>query len=201
MNNYSPFNPVNQFENIDNRIIVALDRISEAFKVLLLKESKELSLSPIQLQILIFLKFHNKELCTVSYISNEFNVTKPTVSDSIKVLLDKKLVEKQINTNDSRSFYLILTDKGQEITNKVLYFTSSLSEILLGMPYNDKKLLFENLLIIIEGLVKKNIVNVQRMCFNCKNYQKKGEKHFCNLLNKFIENEDIRIDCPEHKEI
>jgi hypothetical protein len=50
----SPFDLKHQNENTDSRIIAAMERISQAYRVLLWNESKELSLSPIQIQILIF---------------------------------------------------------------------------------------------------------------------------------------------------
>jgi hypothetical protein len=58
---YSSFNLNEQNQKIESRIVVALERISEAFRVLLWNESKENSLSPIQIQILIFIYFHSLE--------------------------------------------------------------------------------------------------------------------------------------------
>ena len=51
----SSFHLTEQNQKIESRIVVALERISEAFRVLLWNESKENSLSPIQIQILIFI--------------------------------------------------------------------------------------------------------------------------------------------------
>ena len=88
---YSSFNLNEQNQKIESRIVVALERISEAFRVLLWNESKENSLSPIQIQILIFIYFHSTEKCKVGYLADEFNMTKATISDSVKVLLSKEL--------------------------------------------------------------------------------------------------------------
>lgn len=57
----SAFNPERQESNIDSKIVVALERISEAFRVLLWDESRDTTLSPIQLQILIFILFQSPE--------------------------------------------------------------------------------------------------------------------------------------------
>ena len=83
--NYSSFNLNEQNQKIESRIVVALERISEAFRVLLWNESKENSLSPIQIQILIFIYFHSLAKCKVGYLADEFNMTKATISDSVKV--------------------------------------------------------------------------------------------------------------------
>ena len=90
--NDSIFNPEFQNQNTSSKIIVALERISEAFKVLLWDKAKEYGLSPIQIQILIFVAYHKQELCNVSHLANEFNITKPTVSDAIKALVNKNYI-------------------------------------------------------------------------------------------------------------
>lgn len=59
--NKSPFDLSHQNLTVDSKIVAALERISQAFRVLLWNESKELSLSPIQIQVLIFLLYHSDE--------------------------------------------------------------------------------------------------------------------------------------------
>jgi hypothetical protein len=51
----SSFDLEHQNSKIESKIVASLERISEAFRVLLWNESKENSLSPIQIQILIFI--------------------------------------------------------------------------------------------------------------------------------------------------
>jgi DNA-binding MarR family transcriptional regulator len=87
----SAFDPKNQELNIESKIVVALERISEAFKVSLWNENKKYGLSPIQLQILTFLLFHSQELRTISHLAIEFNSTKASISDSVKTLETKKI--------------------------------------------------------------------------------------------------------------
>ena len=51
----SIFNLNNQNSNLDNKIVAGLDRISQVFKTLLWGKSKTYNLSPIQIQLLIFI--------------------------------------------------------------------------------------------------------------------------------------------------
>ncbi|WP_332911571.1 MarR family winged helix-turn-helix transcriptional regulator [Algoriphagus boritolerans] len=115
---HSTFNLNEQNQKIESRIVVALERISEAFRVLLWNESKENSLSPIQIQILIFIHFHDLEKCKVGYLADEFNMTKATISDSVRVLLSKELVTKETDPIDTRSYTLSLTDEGKKSSQK-----------------------------------------------------------------------------------
>src|SRR5688500_15790677 len=98
----SVFDPKNQELNINSRIVVGLERIGEAFKVILWNENKKHGLSPIQLQILTFLLFHPVEFRTVSQIASEFNTTKASISDSIKALEMKGFIKREKNLKDFR---------------------------------------------------------------------------------------------------
>ena len=195
--NDSIFNPEFQNQNTSSKIIVALERISEAFKVLLWDKAKEYGLSPIQIQILIFVAYHKQELCNVSHLANEFNITKPTVSDAIKALVNKNYIEKDFSSSDSRSYSILLTPSGKDIIKKTEDFANPIKSKLETIE--DPKLndLFKTLSEVIYKLNQTGILTVQRTCYGCKFYKKTNEIHYCNLLEKELQNSDIRIDCPE----
>jgi DNA-binding MarR family transcriptional regulator len=184
---------------IESKIVVALERVSEAFRVLLWQESKENSLSPIQIQLLIFILFHSQHLCKVSYLADEFNMTKATISDSIKVLLQKNLVGKVIDEIDTRSFNLILTDEGRKIAKKSASFAATIEKPIHQFSDEQKETLLTSLLSIIEKLKKSGIITIQRMCSSCRFYDVVNNKHYCGLLKKPLENHELMVDCPEHE--
>ncbi len=195
----SPFYLPKQNQDVDSRIVVALERISEAFRVLLWKESKENALSPIQIQLLIFLLFHDQDKCKVSYLASEFNMTKATISDSVKVLLTKKLVNKLPDLNDTRSFTLSLSPKGRQIAEKASVFSSQIEEPIEKLSIEQKQVMLNGLLKLIHDLNKSGVITLQRMCLNCANYQSNKGIHYCNLLKAELAESEIRVDCPEHQ--
>ena len=197
--NYSSFNLNEQNQKIESRIVVALERISEAFRVLLWNESKENSLSPIQIQILIFIYFHSLEKCKVGYLADEFNMTKATISDSVKVLLSKELVTKETDPIDTRSFSLSLTNEGKKIAKKASLFASSIEQPIEKLTQEQKTIMLNGLLKLIYDLNKSGIITIQRMCFTCSNYQLEKGVHYCKLLKSQLAENELRIDCPEHK--
>lgn len=196
---YSSFNLNEQNQKVESRIVVALERISEAFRVLLWNESKDYSLSPIQIQLLIFIYFHAQEKCKVSYLANEFNMTKATISDSIKVLLSKKLVSKEVDSVDTRSFSLSLSVEGKEIAQKASFFASSIEQPIGKLSEEQKTIMLTGLLKIIYDLNKTGIVTTQRMCFNCSNYELINGMHYCKLIKSQLAESELRLDCPEHE--
>ncbi len=195
----SSFDIKQQNIRIESKIVVALERISEAFRVLLWQESKENSLSPIQIQILIFLLFHTSEKCKVSYLANEFNMTKATISDSVKLLLDKKIIEKEYDSIDSRSFSISLTNEGKKIAQKSSSFAGIIEKPINDFTDKQKEILLVSLLELISKLNQEGVITVQRMCLTCKFYNKNKTAHYCNLLNKLLLNNELRVDCPEHQ--
>jgi len=185
--------------SVNQKIINGLERISKAFRVLLWEESKLYKISPIQIQLLIFCDTHKKEDLKVSFLATEFDLTKATISDSIKVLLKKELLTKTINAKDTRSFTVQLTKKGKEIVEKTSGFTSILKESINSFSELEKGVFLEQLMQLIYQLNQKDVISTQRMCLTCFHYKKDGNNHYCNLMQKTLKNIDLRIDCDEHQ--
>lgn len=195
---HSDFDPHNQ--RLESRIIASLERIAQAFRVLLWTESKEHALSPIQVQVLIFLLHHDKEKCKVSYLASEFNMTKATISDTVKALEQKGLISKEYTERDTRSFVINLSGKGKEIAGQTSLFTRELQVPIGELDAGDKENLLLSLVAIIRHLNKAGVITPQRMCFTCLHYRSEsdGQGHFCQLLNQPLAASELRVDCPEH---
>lgn len=199
--NKSDFDLTHQNQSTESKIVASLERIAQAFRVLLWQESKEFSLSPIQVQVLIFLLHHTEEKRKVSYLASEFNMTKATISDTIKTLEQKTLISKEYEQHDTRSYSIHLTNKGRDIAEKTSLFTKEINTPIDKLHQDDKENLLLSLLHIIRHLNQSEVITIQRMCMSCSYYQSsdKGQKHFCKLLNQNLHVKDLRIDCPEHK--
>ncbi|WP_299622820.1 MarR family winged helix-turn-helix transcriptional regulator [uncultured Tenacibaculum sp.] len=195
--NESTFNPEQQEKDISSKIVAGLERVSEVFKKLLWEKAKLIGLSPIQIQILIFITFHKRDLCNVSHLAKEFNVTKPTISDAIRVLHKKELIIKDYSSSDNRSYTIILSEKGKDIVNETQGFSNPLKNQVDNFEQQEKESLFETLSTLIHKLNKNGILSVQRTCYGCKFYQKNDTSHFCNLLNTQLHTTEIRLDCSD----
>lgn len=196
----STFNPEQQQKDISSKIVAGLERISEVFKILLWDKAKLVGLSPIQIQILLFVAFHKEHLRNVSHLAKEFNVTKPTISDAIKVLDKKGFIEKNFSSTDSRSYSITLSELGKEIVLKTHDFSNPLKKQVDSFQQTDLESLFETLSQLIYKLNRNGILTVQRTCYGCKFYQKNTVTHYCNLLQKELLKQEIRLDCPEYEE-
>ncbi len=193
----SPFDRRHQALDLPSKLVVALERIAEAFRVALWNQAKQHGLSPLQVQILTFLHFHPPAHRKVSFIAREFHMTKATVSIAISTLVEKGLLRKKTSPDDARAFELHLTPSGTTLADEISGFSEPVREVMGGLASQEQELFLLLLLRTIEGLQRKGLVHPQRMCFNCRHFQRNGEEHYCQLLEKPLPLADLRVDCPE----
>ncbi|WP_418262963.1 MarR family winged helix-turn-helix transcriptional regulator [Flavobacterium faecale] len=193
----SVFNLNQQNSNLDHKIVAGLERISNVFRILLWDKSKRHQLSPIQIQLLIFINYHSQKLSTVSYLAQEFNLSKPTISDTIKTLEQKGYIKKVPVQDDARSYTIEITDLGKNVIFETENYTDPLSAIVSKSNAADKEILWKTISDMILQLNRMEIITVQRTCYNCKFFSNEKNVPFCGLLGQELKNEDIRIDCGE----
>ncbi|QRR00047.1 MarR family winged helix-turn-helix transcriptional regulator [Dyadobacter sandarakinus] len=183
---------------IDVKIVSALDRVSQAVRVLLRNKSQSNALSPIQTQILIFLLLQPGGSSRITALAGEFDLTKATVSDSIKSLLHKCLVHKSPDPADERSCTILLTDRGKEMALKSAGFISELEKSLDSLNALQKEAIYTGLLQTIFGLHTAGVISVQKMCLTCIHYESILGGHSCRLLESNLTYEMLRLNCTEH---
>jgi DNA-binding MarR family transcriptional regulator len=177
--------------------VAGLERISEVFKVLLWDHSKTLKLSPIQIQVMIFLAFHREELRNVSTLAQEFNVAKSTISDTIGILEKKGLIQKSPSIIDARAYSIHLTEEGLDLLKEAMNFADPLYQAVNQLGSEEKTKIFETLILLISQLNKKGVLSVQRSCFNCRFLEKRSKGHYCKFLETRLHESELRLDCPE----
>lgn len=195
--NKNPFDPESQSEDLSAKIVVGLERVSEAFRVLLWDHAKVIGLSPIQIQLLIFIDCHPAALCNVSDLALEFNLTKPTISDAVKVLVRKSLLLKTPSEEDKRAHSLSLTRAGKKVVQETQAFADPIRKVSEELPPKEREVLFAALSQVIWGLNKAGILTVQRTCFNCAYFESGARGNYCHLLKSALPEKEIRLDCPE----
>lgn len=197
----SAFDPQFQLEDLNSRIVVVLERIAEAFKVALWEEGKQWQLSPLQIQILVFIHHHPLRMRTISYLAKEFNVSKPTISEAVRILEQKKIIERSYNEADARSHTVSLTPEGETIVIRSQHFATSILRQVTALPAVEKPGLYHSLLMLVQALQKSGLVSETRMCLNCPHLrigQNIPEDYTCMLLGRPLAAKELRVDCMEY---
>lgn len=197
MGKTSIFNPAQQANSVSSKVVAAVERLSASFRVLLWNEAKQHGLSPIQVQLLVFLLHYPEEKRTVTHLAHYFNMTKATISDAIKSLESKQLITRKIMESDTRSHSLHLVKEGKTLARKVERYAMPMLDAVAGLPAENQAVLLENLLQLIYQLNQTGVVTPQTMCLNCHFYTRKNGGHYCNLVKAPLKGSDLRVDCPE----
>lgn len=142
----SVFDVNGQLQSIESKIVVAVERVSEAFRVLLWDEAKKHTLSPIQVQLLIFCAYHSIEKRKAGFLVTEFNLTKATISDAVKTFEEKGYTQKETEVADTRSYSIHLTKSGLTLAKKLAAFANPVYGSVKNLTETKQQVLFSSLL-------------------------------------------------------
>jgi len=172
-----------------------LARIGEVSRAMRWEEATGSGLSPLQLRILGFVADHAGQSVGVARLAEELQVTRPTVSDSVKLLVDRALLVRKADLYDGRSHTLSLTAAGR----KHLPMAEPFAAALAALPVRERETLLLALMRLLEALLSSGDVKVQRMCWTCAHYRGDRQgKHHCQLLQQDLALAELRTDCAEH---
>lgn len=181
------------------KILSALERVSQAFRTLLWLEGKALSLNPIQIQVLSYLWKQPPARRRVSAISQAFDLSRASVSDTIKSLEKRGLVSREPHPQDSRSSILSLTASGLDAAFRTSSYAAKVLESLQNLEKEEKDHMYWSLNHLIRDLNASGVITIQRMCLNCHHYEYGDQGHYCHLLGQGLKVSDLKMDCGEHQ--
>lgn len=191
---------------LDEKIVAALERVARALRGLLWEAVQPLGLSPIQGQLLLYLRDHREETCRVSYLAREFGLTQATISDAVSSLQDKGLVRRRPSHKDRRVSTLSLTPSGHALAAQLAHWDRRASGALQDFadPERQQALLF--LMRLIDSWQRLGIVSVARMCVTCRFFQPNATPdsdapYYCRLLERPLTVSALRLDCADHEPV
>lgn len=200
----SVFDIVHQHGSVDRKLVAALERVSQAFRVLLWDKAKVHGLSPIQIQCLIYIRYHPNRWARVGHLAQAFDMTPATISDAVSTLVAKGLLAKARSPEDGRVFVLHLTPEGTHITAALADWATPLLPILDRFTAAEKETTLHVLLTFIEALQSRQTLSVARLCITCRFFERNAHTdaeapHYCHLLDQTLAPTALRLDCPEHE--
>lgn len=173
-----------------------LERIGEVARALRWQQATGAGLSPLQIRILGFVCDHPGEPVGVARLADELQVTRPTVSDSVALLVERGLLLRKPDPNDGRSHTLRLTSAGR----RWLPAGGPFTEALATLPLHERETLLLALMRLLASLLETGDVQVQRMCWTCTHYRgDRKDRHHCQLLGTDLAVAELRTDCSEHE--
>ena len=182
-------------EPLNAHLARLLERIGEVARAMRWDEATSTGLSPLQLRILGFVADHAGQSVGVARLSDEFQVTRPTVSDSVKLLVDRGYLVRKPDPLDGRGHMLGLTATGRRHLPEAVPFAAALTTL----PKQEREALLLALMRLLHALLVSGDVQVQRMCWSCVHYRgDKQGRHHCAVLAVDLSRAELRTDCAEH---
>ncbi len=177
-----------------SRTVSLLERLSR----LMTTDSHAEDLLPVQWESIRFIDRANRFSKSAGALTAYLGLTKGTVSQTIKALENKGLVEKVSDSHDRRKVHLALTQKGKSLLKKDP----------LAMVASDIKALSKvnqrNLDVAAASLLQARLVAKKRQpfgqCRDCRYFaskHKNGNPHYCLLLEEQLEEFEADAICFE----
>ena len=194
----------NHQEDFDRVIVLALNKLSHAFRGLLWAQAKHIGISPIQIQILIYIAQHHQKENRITNIARDFNLTAPTVSDAVKSLEKKKLLKRTVSETDKRKFLLDLTKSGKLLTESLRNWQAPMLQELTYFTQDTRRIVSTFLIKYIDILGNSNVFGEANTCYSCYYFEDMGNpevkfKHFCAFRQFPLRDFDLRLDCPNYE--
>jgi DNA-binding MarR family transcriptional regulator len=191
-----------QAGNTAKKILSAMEKLTQIQRILLWDVAKIEGLSPIQIQFLIHLGRYRENLCTVSVLAREFDLTKATVSDAINTLVSKGMASKFRERLDRRSYSIRLTAKGRSALKRIEGWQDRLLERINSFSDAEKEGALMFFMKLIKLFYDDGIISRARMCITCENYTRISEDdtgdYYCRLTGETLTRGDLSLGCENY---
>ncbi len=173
-----------------DRLIALIDRISRLSN----SEIRSPDLNPAQRAALAYLKIANRFSRKPSLVAEYLSSTRGTVSQTLKALERKGMVEVQKDAEDGRSISYGLTRRG----HAALAETDTDAGLEAAMSSEIADQLEAGLAAVLEKALSARGHRSFGMCRTCQYHDTQGSSRRCSLLDVPLDDEDSRLICAEH---
>jgi DNA-binding MarR family transcriptional regulator len=189
---------------LPQRIAVGLSKVGLSLKFQAWQAAGARGLSPTQGQVLAQLLSSRSGL-RPSVLAERLAVTAPTVTDSVKALEAKGLVERRSDAADARVSLVVLTPKGRAEAKASASWPDFLASAVEVMAPAEQEAFFRGLVKMIATLQREGQIPVSAMCVTCTHFRPNVHKdpllpHHCAYVDAPMGARHLRLECDEHDE-
>ena len=145
-------------EHKEKNAMMLIHDTSKAFKVIMRKKAEREGIPDRYRMILLMLNFHDG--CTQLDIVHWTKLTAPTISLTLQMMEEEKLIKREVSEIDKRNTNIFLLDKGREMIDRIIVLIKETEAILFnGLSKEEIK--------NMEGMLKKMLENASSIsCYN-----------------------------------
>lgn len=188
-------------EPLERRVATGLHKLGLAMKHQTWLQAAGDGLSPTQGQILAALALDGP--LTGSELAARLGVTLPTVSEAVRALVDKKLVDKKPDPRHPRASLLALTAVGRSRAARASAWPEFLAAAVTSLSAAEQQAFLSGLVKMIRTLQERGQIPTTRMCITCVHFRpnvNEGPRpHHCAFVDAPMAAEHLRLDCADHE--
>ncbi len=176
------------------RLHLLTERLSSLMRSQLRRVASAHDLKLVQLEALVYLSVANRYSDSPLALTEYFGVTKGTVSQTLKALERRGLVEKHQDPTDRRVQHCAVTPAGAAIVDEA-YPAGCFRAIKTASTEDHADALEQQL----RALQRANGFKTFGQCRTCRHFQPRSKGGRCGLTNEALSNSDATKLCREHE--
>lgn len=187
-----------------SQLLAGLAKLGQAVRIEAWRNAGPHNLSPLQADILTMLRAERAPIRQGDIVT-ALASTAPTVSDAVKVLRRKELLEAVRSAGDARVVLLRLTDAGAREADRLTVVSPTLGDAVSALPAEDFAAMMRGTVTLMRALQERRAIPVSRMCVTCRFYvpdahpAQTGKPHHCNFVDAPFGDAELRVTCPDHE--
>lgn len=189
-----------------DRLTMALLRIGQATRSIALEEAREVGLTPVQAQALLFVKRTKSFATSVGRLAAHLGATHASTVGVVDGLVARGLLVREPDSRDRRVTLLRLTSAGETACDRLMQWGHLLTEALAGLSADERTQLERGLGAVVSSLRAAGHLAVGEPCQGCFFFRKNAapgaaEPHYCTLIARFLSEDEAGKDCPDHRPV
>ena len=188
-------------EPIERRIATGLHKLGLAMKHNAWQQAAEDGISPTQGQILAALAVEKR--LTGSELAQRLGLKLPTISDSVRVLEEKHLVEREPDPRHPRASLLRLTASGKARAARASAWPEFLASAVSTLSASEQEVFLGGITKMIRALQDNGQIPTTRMCVDCVHFRPHAHEgprpHHCDFVDAPMAATHLRLDCADQQ--
>ncbi|MGN9812820.1 MarR family winged helix-turn-helix transcriptional regulator [Micromonospora sp. BQ11] len=188
-----------------HQLLLGLARLGQAVRMEALRNAGPYNLSTLQADIIAFLHGDPRPRRQGEIVVGLAS-TAPTVSDAVRVLRAKNLIEGTRDPEDARAVLLRLTSAGRAEAARLSVVSGTLSEAISALSESDFAAMLRGATTVMRELQERQAIPISRMCLTCRFFEPDAHPqdvrmHHCHFVDAPFGDAELRVACPDHDEV
>jgi DNA-binding MarR family transcriptional regulator len=186
-----------------SQLLIGLARLGQAVRIQAWRNAGPHHLSPLQADIVSLLDGRGRPIRQGEIVA-ALASTPPTVSDAVKALRKKELLEASRDPGDARALLLGLTARGREEAGRLNDWPETLSGAVAALPDDDFAAMLRSTTTLMRELQDRQAIPVSQMCLTCRFFVPRAHPdrerpHHCDYVDAPFGDAELRVSCPDHE--